>query len=500
MSNPMELVLKELSEIKSWQQEKMQEGLAPVHDEIKRMGDRLEAVTKGYESLRRERLAHMDNDGRMIVREGRFSGFDAVELAIARNLGLSQIRGSRPGVSPEFLEDLSKAQNGLKAVMVASGVDTTNAWMERCLKQRIDSLVVAGVIPPGISVFRDSLTNWRTQMLQLTRKALDSTTAASGDELVPTLEAAQLWMDVNLETKILPLFIQSPMPTNPFDIPGQLGDVNWYPTAENEQGTTTTVSTKKTTLTAYELKAGIPFSDTLEEDAIITLIPELRAGLVRNAAQIIDDVLLNGDTTTTNGINSDGATISKTTAGKAHWLLGFDGLIHQPLIDRTASKRALASTLAASVFNNNMLKMAKYASPGRRGDVFHVSDVNTAIAALILDEVETLEKYGLRATISTGELASIYGIPYIMSEQMKLADADGKVTDSGGNTTGRILTTNATQWRVGFRRAITFEADREPGKSQTTLYVSFRIAFTERTGTRSTATHTALQHDISSVT
>ena len=332
------------------------------------------------------------------------------------------------------------------------------------------------------------------------RKALDSTTAASGDELVATMEAAELWMDVNLETKILPLLRQSPMPSNPFDIPSQFGDLNWYPTAENEQGTTTTVSTGKSTLTAYEIKAGVPFSDTLEEDAIIALIPELRANMARNAAEVIDDLLLNADTTTTNGINSDGATIAKTTAAKAHWLLGFDGLIHLPLIDNTAQRRAHSTVVLATMFNNNLIKLGRFAAPGHRGDVVHVSDVGTMFTSMTIDEVETVDKIGPRATISSGELASVYGVPYIVSEQMKLADTDGKVTDSGGNTTGRVLSFNATQWRTGFRRQISFEADREPGKSQTTLYVSFRLAMTERTGTRSSAAHTALQYDISSVT
>ncbi|MBU2328635.1 MAG: hypothetical protein KJ755_15005 [Alphaproteobacteria bacterium] len=75
-----------------------------------------------------------------------------------------------------------------------------------------------------------------------------------------------------------------------------------------------------------------------------------------------------------------------------------------------------------------------------------------------------------------------------------------QVTDAGNATnTGRILVLNTTQWRVGFRRNITVEVDREPGKGQTTMYVSFRIALAERTGTRSTATHTALQYHITGI-
>ena len=237
----------------------------------------------------------------------------------------------------------------------------------------------------------------------------------------------------------------------------------------------------------------------MEEDAIISLVAEIRASLVRNASEVIDDVLLNGDTTTANGINSDGATISKTTAGKAHWLLGWDGIIHLPLVDNTAQRNDLATTITAAAFNQAHRKLGRYGVPRRRGEVVFVVDVNTGITAMSIEEVETVDKAGGRATMSSGELSQMYGTPLIRSEQMKLADTDGKVTDSGGNTTGRILALNTTQWRVGFRRQIEVETEREAGKGQTTMYVSFRIALQERSGTRSSATHTALQFNISGV-
>ena len=92
------------------------------------------------------------------------------------------------------------------------------------------------------------------------------------------------------------------------------------------------------------------------------------------------------------------------------------------------------------------------------------------------------------------------GIPVIVSEQMKLADTDGKVTDAGNGTdTGRLLLVNRSQWRVGFRRELAIETDRGIQKRQNIMVISVRIAFAERTGTRSTATHTALQYNITGV-
>jgi len=489
MATEIDTILKELADIRTFNEERIAAGIAPVADEVTRLTEGLTNVQKAIEEYRRSQIKRLDASGALVVRDGRFAGLNMAELRIAYAL----MKGQRD-VKPDSLQEVLDTQQSLRKSI---DWDYFLEWEELSVKQAMSGL---GESRGMGRVFGDSLAAWRGQMLQVFHKAMDSTTAGSGDELVPTLEAAQLWMDVNLETKILPLFIQSPMPSNPFDIPGQLGDVDWYPTNENEAGTTTTKTTSKTTLTAYELKAGVPFSDTLEEDAIIALVPEIRRSLSRNAAEVIDDVILNADTTESNGINSDGAVINKSTAGKAQWLLGFDGLLHLALVDNTGQGNAHSSTVTAAMFNANQIKLAKYAAPSRRGDVVHISDINTALKALTIDEVETVDKMGPRATISSGELASVYAVPYIMSEQMKLADTDGKVTDSGGNTTGRVLTVNTTQWRTAFRRQVMFEPDREPSKSQTTLYVSFRIALAERTGTRASATHTALQYDISSVT
>ena len=72
---------------------------------------------------------------------------------------------------------------------------------------------------------------------------MDSTTAGSGDELVATLEARELWMDVNLRTLVAPLIATIDMPSTPFELPRQLGDVNFYPGTENMAASETALGT-----------------------------------------------------------------------------------------------------------------------------------------------------------------------------------------------------------------------------------------------------------------
>ena len=82
---------------------------------------------------------------------------------------------------------------------------------------------------------------------------------------------------------------------------------------------------------------------------------------------------------------------------------------------------------------------------------------------------------------------------------MRLAASDGKVTDGVTGITGRILAANRSQWRVGFRRELSIETERDIQKRQNVMVVSMRIALSERSGSRSTATHTALQYNVTGV-
>jgi hypothetical protein len=384
-------------------------------------------------------LSHFGGGDRPRVAFGKYAGMDHLDIACVRSLLSAQVR-EPAGVNPRMLEEW---QSNLKA-------------------------------------------------------AMDSTTSGAGDELVDTQEARALWDDVNLETSVAPLFNTVQMPSNPFQIPLQLGDVNWYPGAENVATKSTALVTARQTLTAYELVAEVPWSYDLDEDAVIAMMEGLRRSLMRNAREVIDDVILNGDTTTTNNINADGATISSTDAAKGQWLLGFDGLMHLPLVDNTSQSVDHNAAVSDDMFNEVRTKLGRYGV--RPSETVYVTDVNTFIRSLSISNFRTLDKFGPQATLLTGQLGAVEGIPVIVSEQMALADTDGKVTDAGNGTdTGRLLIVNRSQWLVGFKRELSIETVRDAQKRQNIMVVSFRIGLQERTGSRSSATHTALHYNITGV-
>lgn len=320
-------------------------------------------------------------------------------------------------------------------------------------------------------------------------KALTSTGSATGDELVPTNMAGQLWDDIFLASRIVANLVTIDMPTNPFDVPLGLGDVTWRKGTENTAVTASDPATAKSTLTATELVTEVNWSYTLDEDAVITLMPAVRNRLAISGAEIVDGFALNADSTdaATGNINLDDA---DPDADSYYLSAGQDGIRHLYLVDNTSmGTDAGGDALTEADITGELAEMGKYAV--NPNEVFIIADAKTYLNGLLtLTNVRTVDKFGPDAVILTGQLAAWAGIPIVISASAPLAEADGKVsTTAGNNTLGGLSIVNRNMWYAGFRRNILVEVDRDIQKRQWIMVVSLREAVAAH-GTRSSATHT----------
>ena len=203
----LELVKRELGGIREFYESRMNAEIPPLREEVERLGSQFSKLQDSRRQGEKQALLQQCAGDRQRVLFGKYAGMDHLDLACARSLLSAQLR-EPAGANPRMLDDW---QSNLKA-------------------------------------------------------AMDSTTAGTGDELVDTQEARSLWDDVNLETAIAPLFNAVQMPSNPFQIPLQLGDVNWYPGTENTAVTGSAPATARQTMTAHELVAEVPWSKTPQKD------------------------------------------------------------------------------------------------------------------------------------------------------------------------------------------------------------------------------------------
>ena len=207
----------------------------------------------------------------------------------------------------------------------------------------------------------------------------------------------------------MPLFQTIEMPSNPFELPIEGTDPKVYfvPETSDEAHLSlgagnpipnSKVGSGKVTLNAKKLALRVGFSSELVEDAVIPVLNIYRQQAVRAIADAIDNVLLNGDTTTSNSgnINRDHSAPPATAK-----YLSMDGMRHLPLIDKTANRVNLNAAPGLAKMREARFKMpGKYAA--RPTDLAWIVDSGTYAKLLGIDEFLTMDKAGPLATAQTG--------------------------------------------------------------------------------------------------
>jgi HK97 family phage major capsid protein len=310
-----------------------------------------------------------------------------------------------------------------------------------------------------------------------------STLAGFGDEWVPDLWSAQIWQKARLENVILPLFQSVEMPSNPFELPIEGADPTVYfvPETADEAHLTlgsgnpipdSRMGSGKVQLAAKKLALRVGFSAELVEDSIVPVLNLYREQAVRAIADSIDYVLLNGDTTAaaTGNINRDHAAPSATER-----YMAFDGLRKLPLVTNASNRQDAANAAPSlALLRQTRFRMDnRYAA--RPADLAWIADTGTYAKFLAMGEFLTMDKAGAQATAITGQIGYVDGAPVLVSAEMALSEADGKV-GAGPNDRGTALCVYRPGWIVGYRRRIAVSVDYLPYYDSYQLTATVRLA------------------------
>ena len=310
-----------------------------------------------------------------------------------------------------------------------------------------------------------------------------STQTGFGDEWVPDLWSQQIWNKARQDNTILPLFQAIEMPSNPFELPIEGIDPTVYfvPESADEAHLSfgsgnpipdSKIGSGKVTLNAKKLALRVGFSSELVEDAVTPVLNIYRQQAVRAIADAIDNVLLNGDTTTGNSgnINRDNAAPPATAK-----YLSMDGLRHLPLVENTANRVNLNAAPTLAKMRETRFKMpAKYSA--RPTDLAWIVDGGSYAKLLGISEFLTMDKAGPLATAQTGLIGFVDGIPVYVSAEMPLTEADGKI-GSGTNGKGQAICVYRPGWYVGYRRRIAVSVDYLSYFDSYQLTATVRLAF-----------------------
>lgn len=356
------------------------------------------------------------------------------------------------------------------------------------------------------SIFEDKRTErvlvvdgYDSRGLPITR-AMDSAESGFGLELIGVEYSNQLWQAArNLDTLVGDIRTV-PMATSSMKVPidGNVPEMVFV--GENTAAANTVPTTQKTpssnvTLTAKKFAIYQVWSAELEEDSVIAFVPFLRNMLAMSASTHLGSAYLNGDTTNagTGNINLDDA-----DPGDTKHYLAWDGIRHDWIVTTAANGINMAATLDPAKINiargklnggdddvDNAITNINWGANPR--DLRLVCDWDTYLSLLDADKVTTVDKYGPAATVLTGELGSINGIPIIAPPYASKTEADGKAsTTEASNTKGQITIFAPAAYLGGERRGIQMFMDRIQGRDQFLIELYTRRAFT-RFGTNGAA-------------
>jgi HK97 family phage major capsid protein len=320
-----------------------------------------------------------------------------------------------------------------------------------------------------------------------------STLAAGGDEWVPTMWLDRIWELTRIENVVAPQFMEVDMPSNPYELPIESTDPTVSRVAETKDETQMTlaasgspipdskVTTGKVTLNADKLALRVMFSEEVDEDSIIPFAGQLRNQAQRAILDAIDFVDLNADDTASGNINLDGGTPAATDK----YNVVFKGIIYTGLVANSGNNKVDMGGVAPTLqyIRAARWKLAsRYAS--RPQDLVIFCDAATYAKLLNLPEFLTMDKIGAQATIVTGMVGQIDGIPVLLTNEMALAAANGKVSSTGTNNTfGRLVYAHKPSFYQGYRRRVTVDLERLSYYDSWVLTATVRPAFVARDAT-----------------
>lgn len=92
-----------------------------------------------------------------------------------------------------------------------------------------------------------------------------------------------------------------------------------------------------------------------------------------------------------------------------------------------------------------------------------------------MSEFLTMDKAGTHATVITGQIGFVDGAPVLVSAELPLTEADGKV-GAGPNDRGTAVCVYRPGWIVGYRRRIAVSVDYLPYYDSYQLTATVRLA------------------------
>ena len=311
-------------------------------------------------------------------------------------------------------------------------------------------------------------------------KAMYDASGVGGD-FVPDQFRAELYQEYQTPRVVRSLFQEMPMERNVLLVPrldrGGRPYIKGQVTSDSpSKYTASTATTSQKSISMQGLACRFVIDDALAEDSAIALIPTMQRQIAQDLADAVEDALINGDAAATHQDDIANWNIrsrwgASGLGGSADHRRAWTGLRAQA-VDR-------ASTHDVNAANTNafLTLFSKLGELNAANRVIITSPEALVANFLELEEVLTIDKYGPQATVLSGQLASYFGMPIVLSRFMGTdMNASGLynnvVTDKSG-----MLVVARDNWMMFSKRGITVEQDKDITAGAINLVCTERVTF-----------------------
>jgi len=226
----------------------------------------------------------------------------------------------------------------------------------------------------------------------------------------------------------------------------------------------TTPGTRVVTIEPEKLGARVLLDADLQEDAVIDMAAYIREELLRAAAKGVDDVCINGDVSTTHQDSDVTSVIDHRKAWNGFRIL-------------TPSSAQVDSSDTVNIVNfrktwaTMSTAIAEYGHP--EDCVILVNQLGL-MRLITMPEVLTVDKYGEKATVVTGELARLFNIPIIPTSLIRRNLNAALVYDGVTTNYTEMLIVNRRAFLMGTKRTARVESERDIDYDRTKFVITLR--------------------------
>ncbi len=314
---------------------------------------------------------------------------------------------------------------------------------------------------------------------------LFSDATGAGAEWIPDNTMPALEREMELARRVEALFDTFDIPAGgtlnvPFLSTGLRPYLSGAPTTEPvAQFTSSSLGTANRTVTASKLAVRMVVDRDSSEDSLIATESIGRQALVEALRDGVEDAILNGDTGTHQDTGLSAWNI------RSRW--GATGLGSSADHRRAwIGVRARATDVSNTADGGSLQTAARIAGmlatldvPHALGSVVALTSLEYIVLKLLADtNLLTVDKVGQVATILTGQVGSIFGVPIIPTEFMdKELNASGVFDDTTKTKTALALF-NRDRFKMGIRRGARVETQTDITRDIDNFVATRRCAFT----------------------